>query len=56
MSIDKIAIGLSERFSQYDWDIDIIESNQMYCIMVNDFDFYKASEYLKLLREKIPKE
>jgi hypothetical protein len=59
MSVERVVFTLADKFPEYDWDIyqtDI--NNGMYCILVNDYDFYRSKKYRKwcdLLRKKYPK-
>lgn len=58
MGIENIVFTLADRFIEYDWDIELIEPQNIYCIIVNDYNFYQSKElkkWNKILRVKYPK-
>lgn len=55
--IEDIIFWLSDKFPEYDWDLDYIEGLRMYIILVNDWEFYRSKKYdkmLKIMRKKYP--
>ena len=59
MSIENVVFTLADKFPQYDWDLEETDINDgMYCILVNNYDFYTSKEYKKwkmIMRKKYPK-
>lgn len=56
--ISKVVLTLADKFDEYDWDVYKDEQIGKYCILVNDYDFYRSDKFrkwLKILRKKYPK-
>jgi len=53
--IEDLIFFLADKFPEHEWDLDFHEGVQKYCILVNNFEFYKSKKYnniLKVLRKK----
>lgn len=59
MSIENVVFTLADKFPQYDWDLEETDINDgMYCILVNNYEFYTSKEYKKwkmIMQKKYPK-
>ena len=56
--IENVVLTLADKFPEYDWDVRE-EREGLYCILVNDWEFYfydkKFKKWTNLLRKKYPK-
>lgn len=56
--IQDIVFTLADKFEEYDWDVYYEEQMKMYCVLVNDYEFYTSKTFKKwkmILRKKYPK-
>lgn len=57
MRIELIVFPLADKFPEYDWDVYFDEQIGKFCVLVNDYEFYKSDKYrkwTKILRMKHP--
>ena len=46
MSIEDVVLFFFIKFPNVDWDVEQ-HSEELYCIIVNDFDFYRSEQFTK---------